>query len=349
MNKLSQKNTLENSRGESSQIAESLSENSQSKSRWYEQDEKSKSGLGYFMMLFVLKCFPATFMRFMAFIVGFFYWIFSARDRRFSRDFLQAVKNAPATYSQPEKTKSAGTSTLCHFISFALNLVENVQTWAGNFSFKDVAWQDDDVSDLVERINSGKGAVCVVSHLGNAQMMKALASRNEAGTNRKISITSVMDIKKTGGFVKLINQVNPDSAFHIVSSDSIGPETVLMLQERLEQGELVVIAGDRIGEHSDRYIELPFLGKNAKLPYGVYLMLSLLNAPVYFIFGLRHKDITIRPSYDMFVHKSGISFDCPRKEREERIKMTAAAFLEQLEKHAKAHPYQWYNFFDFWA
>lgn len=314
----------------------------QNNGKWFNQKEKSRSGLGYFMMLFVLKCFPSLFMRFLAYIIGFFYWIFSAKDRNFSKTFLTAAYSAGADFNKKRP------STLKHFISFALNVVENLQGWAKKFSFKNVSWQNDDVYNLVEKINSGEGAILLVSHLGNAQMMKALASMNEAGTRRKIDITSVMDIKMTGGFTKLLEHVNPDSTFHVISSDSIGPDTIFILEERLKNGELVVIAGDRIGSHSDRFIEFDFLGRKAKFPYGVYLMISLLNAPTYFVFGMRHSDLTLNPSYDMYVKKNDVTFDCTRKERENRIIKTAQNFIEELTVRVKEHPYQWYNFFDFW-
>ena len=310
---------------------------------WYEHKEKSKTGVGYALSLFLLKCFPAWFVRVMAFVIGFFYWLFSREERQISREFLKLAEADGADFGGKKS------STLKHFISFALNLVETLQSWGGKIPSKNVKWQNDDVADLIKNVNSKKGAVCMISHTGNAQMMRALASMNEVGTERKVKITTLMDTKVTGGFVKLTGKINAEADFHIVSADNIGPETIFLLQQRLEQGEVVVIAGDRTGAHSQRYIELPFLGKKAKFPYGVYVLLSLLNVPVYFIFGMRHKDISIFSKYDMFVKKNDVDFNCPRKDRAERIEQTARNFAAQEELHVKKHPYQWYNFFDFWG
>ena len=306
-----------------------MSENTQ----WYEV--KQNHNLGYALMFFVLKCFPAGFMRFLAFPIGFFYWAFGKKTRRISKDYLHRVATGK-------------TSTFKHISSFALNLVENVQSWAGKFSFKNVAWQNDDVGDLVANINAGKGTVIIISHLGNAQMMKGLASMGESGTERKMNITTISDAKISSGFNALLNEINPDSSFNLVNSNDIGPETILLLQERLEKGGVVVIAGDRVSAHTDRNLEIDFLGKKARFPYGVFLLLALLNAPTYFVNGLRHKDFTLSPKYDMFVKKNSLDFDCPRKEREARIHQTAENYVQNLEKLCKLHPYQWYNFFDFW-
>ena len=314
--------------------------------KWYEV--KQNHNLGYRLMFFVLKVFPASFMRSLSFVVGFFYWAFSKKIRRISKDYL--IKLGLYLLSDFENNTSVKLphSSLKHIISFALNLVETVQSWAGKFSFSDVQWQNDDVHDLVANINAGKGCIIVISHLGNAQMMKGLASMGESGTERKMDITTISDAKVSSGFNALLNQINPDSSFNLINSDNIGPETVILLQEKLEKGGIVVIAGDRVSANTDRFIDIDFLGEKANFPYGVYLLLALLNVPTYFVNGLRHKDFSIHPKYDMFVKKNPLSFDCPRNEREEKIRQTAELYAQNLEELCKKHPYQWYNFYDFW-
>lgn len=326
--------------------------------KWYKIKQNHNSG--YKMMRFCLKIFPPAFVRALAFFIGFFYWLFGAKTRRVSKEYLKKVKkfrhsefisesaSNDKSRFQNKFTMTNG-STLKHIISFALNLVEDVQSWAGNFSFADVDWQNDDVDDLVKNINEGKGTVILISHLGNAMMMKGLASLGEAGTKRKMSITTISDADISAGFNSLLNEINSDSSFHIINSNDIGPETILILQERLEKGETVVIAGDRVSAHTDRNIRIKFLGEEADFPYGVFLLVALLNSPTYFVNGLRHKDFSLKPKYDMFVKKNDVTFDCTRKEREARIKKSAENYVANLEKLCLLHPYQWYNFFDFWS
>lgn len=318
--------------------------------KWFEQ--KERAGFGYALMFFVLKVFPAAFMRFLAYIIGFFYWIFDKNARKFSADYYGRLKAFSAQKTDvPVRKKlpgSAAAFSLGHVCSFALALVEIVQCWAGKFSFRNVNWQNDDVHDLVQNINAGKGTVIVMSHLGNAQMMRGLASFGEAGTEQKMSVTTITDLKQTGGFTSLLKKINPDSHFHIIQADDFGIDTALLIQERLESGEVVVVAGDRTGVHSERFIPVSFLGGTANLPYGVFLLIAVLNVPVYFVNGVRRRDFCLNPQYDMFVMKNPVPFDCPRKEREQRIVRAAEKYAENLEKLCMEHPYQWYNFYDFW-
>ncbi len=321
------------------------------KDNWYQI--KQNNNLGYKLTFFCLKILPSPVLRFLAFPIGFFYWIFSKNARRFSADYGRVISKAMESgkfqeTSQP-RNKKYRHNTMKHIISFALNLVENIQAWAGKFSFENnVCWQNDDVQDLVKNIDSGKGTLLVISHLGNAQMLKGLATSGESGTRRKMSITTISDANISAGFNALLQQINSDSGFHLVSSDNIGPETILLLQERLEKGEVVVIAGDRISAHTNRNIEIDFFGRKAYFPYGVFLLISILNVPVYFINGLRHKDFSLKSRYDMFVRKNPLEFNCSRKEREERIRQSAENYAGNLEELCIRHPYQWYNFFTFW-
>jgi predicted LPLAT superfamily acyltransferase len=93
----------------------------------------------------------------------------------------------------------------------------------------------------------------------------------------------------------------------------------------------------------------PFLGEEAPFTQGAFFLAALLNAPVYFIFALRRSALSLNPEYNMHVHRSSLSFDCPRKERNHRIKELAGSFAATLEGYCKQQPYQWYNFYDFWA
>ncbi len=308
---------------------------------WYEIKETSGAGWGLRIMFVLLKFTPAFFMRLLAFPVGFFYWIFSKKARMISKEFL--------IHERSFSGRKQKFSTLRHIICFALNLVENIQGWGKKFSFKNVTWQNDDVTDLVKNINAGKGVLLLISHTGNAQMLRALAAENEAGVDRPMSVTSFTDTNLNASFSRIIQKVNSQSAFHLMSTRDIGPETIFILQERLEKGEVVVIAGDRISANTNRYIFNDFMGRQARFPYGVYLLASLLNVPVYFVCGMRHKDLSLSPRYDMYVTKCSTDFNCTRKEREDRMKECCSQFAGELERFVSIHPCQWYNFYDFWA
>jgi predicted LPLAT superfamily acyltransferase len=239
---------------------------------------------------------------------------------------------------------------LNHITSFSLSLVEKVEAWGGRVHFKRVCFQDDDIGALVEGLEKGEGALLVTSHLGNMEFLRALAGFSKTGVSRPVGVNILVDFTVTDQFNRMLRELNPGSIVQALSVDSIGPDTVILLQDRLAAGELVAIAGDRTSANTrNRYLRLSFLGAEAPFPYGPFLLAALLGAPVYFVFALRQRDISLSSRYDMHIHRCALSFDCSRKEREGRIKEMAALFAEKLEYYCKQHPYQWYNFYDFWA
>lgn len=158
-----------------------------------------------------------------------------------------------------------------------------------------------------------------------------------------------MELKSTEQFNKTLQEINPGVSFNVIDAADIGPDTICTLQESIQNGGLVVVAADRTSARvRTRYIRQKFLGKDADFPYGVFLMTALLKAPVYFVYGLRSKTITLNPKNHIFVEKSNIDFDCPRSERENRINELCSEYINSLERKCLEFPYQWYNFYNFW-
>ena len=121
------------------------------------------------------------------------------------------------------------------------------------------------------------------------------------------------------------------------------------MKEQIHNGNFVAIAGDRTSANSrNRVIETTFLGETANFPEGAFSLAGILDAPVYFIFAIRKHDFNIRSAYEMQVVRAKTSLDCSRKERPERLKMLLQEYTELLERLCKEHPYQWYNFYNFW-
>ena len=305
---------------------------------------------GYWQLKFVLVLFrilPAIVLRLTAFAVGFFYFIFSKRARTESRRFLDTA----APFIEDKKIRKKCRScfgSLWHIISFSLSLIEKVQSWGGRFSFKNLRFHDDDRDELVGELEDGKGALLIFSHLGNSELLRGLLFLDKTGVSRSIHVTSIIDMKITAHFRRMLNELNERSSMDIIGGDEIGSGTAVLLEERLAAGGLVVITGDRTPASGGTNINIPFFGKDAPFPQGVFYLASLLNAPVYLIFGMRQKALSLNPKYDMYVHKSRLSFDCSRKERLQRSAQLAESFAAYLESYCKKQPFQWYNFYDFW-
>jgi predicted LPLAT superfamily acyltransferase len=306
-------------------------------SHWSSRREAAAGYWNVRLMLTVFRLLPVVFLRLIAFPVGFCYFLFSKSARGFSRLYLRRV------------SPGLEISSLSHILAFSLALVEKVEAWGGKASFKRIHFQPDDAGDLLARLERGEGAFLLSSHLGNMEFIRALAGFNRTGVSREIQVNAIVDFSVTAHFNRMLKELNPHSTLRLINARNMGPETVISLEERLAAGELVVIAADRTAATTDsRFLSLDFLGAEAPFPYGPFFLAALTKAQVYSVFALRQKDVSLFSRYDMHVHKSSFSFDCPRHEREQRIRALARWFSSLLEGYCKEHPRQWYNFFDFW-
>ncbi|GHV42194.1 hypothetical protein AGMMS49546_20020 [Spirochaetia bacterium] len=316
---------------------------------WSEQSEQASRYWHVRLLLLLVKYLPMIIVRILTFPVALSYFIAAKRVREVSRLYLERAVNSINRDGQGNGRRLR-VNVFKHSHAFALTVVEKVEAWGGKVLLNRIHFQEDDITGLKETLEKRKGALLICSHLGNAELLRALADFNRTGVSRNIPVTSIVDFTVTAYFNRMLREVNPGSMMHIISADDIGPGTIIMLQERLAAGELVVIAGDRTSANTrDKYFLFPFLGDDAPFGYGSFFLAALLDAPTYFVFALRQKDVSLSSQYNMYVHKSPVSFDCSRREREARIKETARLFAADLERHCKQHPYQWYNFYDFWA
>jgi predicted LPLAT superfamily acyltransferase len=324
-----------------------MKESEEASVHWSRQNEQAAGYWQLKLLLVLFRVFPLFILRIFAFPVGFFYFLFSKRGRTESQRFLQQIV---PFIDDPRISKKycSPLASMKHIISFSLSMVEKLQSWSGKFSFENIHFQDDDIGDLIRELENGKGAFLVCSHLGNAELLRGLTNFDRTGVSRKVPVTVIMDMNATAHFNRMLKELNPQFGIDIIGAREIGPQTAVLLEDRLAAGGLVAITGDRTTAEGGKNILIPFLGKEAPFPSGAFYLASLMKSPVYFVFGLRRRDFSLMPEYDMHVHKSSISFDCSRKERLERSLLLAHSFVSFLESYCKKQPFQWYNFFDFW-
>ena len=96
---------------------------------------------------------------------------------------------------------------------------------------------------------------------------------------------------------------------------------------------------------SGKTVTCRFFDKPTTFPQGPMLLASLLKTPVFLFFGVylggNRYEIHIEPFADQITTKRG--------SREQDIQYWTQRYAERLEHHARAHPFNWFNFYDFWG
>ena len=234
-----------------------------------------------------------------------------------------------------------GTATLWdsvqHFGAFAENILDKLRIWAGELKASDVEFRNYDV--IHDQVLAGRGGLIIVTHLGNAEVCRALTTRKNG-----IRLTVLVHTKHAAAFNKLLADLDPASTLNIQQVTEVSADTVIRLRERVDRGEYIVIAGDRVPiADRPRVAPAPFLGTPAGFPVGPYVLASLLQCPTYLLFCIPE-----RGTYQAYFESFHERIILPRITREAALRELATEFAARLAHYCRIAPLQWFNFYDFW-
>ncbi len=312
--------------------------------QWFDKKEVARSMFPYLLTFWCLKHFPRFLVNFIAWCVSVFYFIFDRRARCEAIRYQKILKKCnPNLKIRP----------LRQLTSFAISLGEKIDCWTNSknpIPFENICFHDDDVHELISQLNEKRGAFIFISHLGNFEILRSLANAHKMGVQSEVALTVISDKEVSSNFSKTLRQIAPQFFENTVSIDEITPATMEKFMDTISRGGLVVCAGDRLSKNaSGKIVAQDFLGKSAPFSYGAFLLALLLEVPVYFIFGFKKKNLFFSRKFEMYVKKARTEISASRKKREGCIRNLCAEYARTLEDFCKMYPYQWYNFFDFWA
>jgi predicted LPLAT superfamily acyltransferase len=264
---------------------------------------------------------------FMAPIVLYFY-LSGMAQREASRDFLTRVLKRPPTFRERFHT----------YMNFAMRALDSFAAWTGRLPPDAV--EPTDPVEMASITDDLRGGLFIVSHLGNAEVARAMLDKK---TRERVTI--LVHTRHAENYNRIMQKFNPDVAVNVLQVTEIGPETIIDLQQRVERGEWIVVAGDRVPVLSrERFVFVPFWGALAAFPCGPWVLGGLLGCPVYLLFCLKNGE-----RYRFTLERFNDTIVLPRLAREETIKAYAARYALRLECYSAQEPFQWYNFYDFWA
>jgi predicted LPLAT superfamily acyltransferase len=266
-----------------------------------------------------------------------YFFLFVPTAREASRTFLNRVYAAPR--GQKVFSKKPGLrQTFHHFLCFGGSILDSFSAWAGLISSQDIIFEDLERFQKVKE--AGRGGVFISSHLGNMEVCRALGQKVLG-----LKLNVLVHTKHSENFNRLMHETNKNSAISVIEVTDFGPDTAMMLSNKVSKGEFVVIVGDRIPVGpSERITFVNFFGKPAPFPQGPFILAALLKCPVYSIFCMKSEGL-----YNVLFERLAQSIEMPRTNREEVLEKWLSRYAERLEDYCLRDPYQWYNFFDFWS
>jgi predicted LPLAT superfamily acyltransferase len=260
----------------------------------------------------------------LVFVVG--YFLLAGRQAyRASQNFLSRALGRPVRLADSYR----------HFYAFAATALDRFFLLGGKADQLDI---DVRRPPEVEALAAAGGCLIMVSHLGSFDVMRVRGL-----TAHALPLKILLDRAQNRVFTALLERLNPDFARTVIDASDRGPTLVLKLREALAQKATVCVMADRVRE-GERALPVGFMGGTAQLPAGPWLLAAALQVPVILAFGLYRGGARYELHFELFAER----IDAPRARREAALQEYAQRYAERLEHQARAAPYNWFNFYDFW-
>lgn len=253
--------------------------------------------------------------------------------RRASLDYLRRMQAAHGAIGRAPGRREV----LRHLHAFAETLLDKLLASAGRYPWQRVQVEGQEAVDAL--LAQGRGALLVTAHVGCLELCQALAARLPA-----LRLTVLVHTRHAERFNRILRRLDPGSRIELLQVGAVTAATAVELQARVDAGGFVAIAGDRVPLAGGRTAVAPFLGAPAAFPVGAYVLASLLACPLLFLgcvrVGRGHV-VRFEPLAERLL--------LPRAAREQVLQAWTACFAARLEALLLRAPYDWFNFYDFWA
>jgi len=220
-----------------------------------------------------------------------------------------------------------------HFFCFATTLLDRIYLLTGQHGKLDITIHGH--SELDSRIEQGKGCMLLGSHLGSFEVLRALGM-----ARTDLDIRVVMETHQTPEIDSILQRLNPAAAGTVIPLQA--PDALLKVQESLQNGAVVGFLGDRV-VNTNRSASVPFLGQSTHFPTGPLHIARRLEVPVVLFFGVhlggKRYEIHLEPFLDPGNGDEG---------NHAHLESDVTRYAQRLEAYARAYPYNWFNFYDFW-
>jgi predicted LPLAT superfamily acyltransferase len=283
------------------------------------------------LMLFGLRVLARPLMLPFVHLAALYFFLFGTSTREASLDYLRRVAVA-----MPESgLRPTWRHAYRHFRTFGRAILDKIDTWSGRLTASDVVFEN--YPQMYRSAHAARGVLVLGSHLGNLEALRAL------GTLGKRVKLNVLVHTAHADYFNRIMQLAGATDVELMQVTQLDPATALALRARVDQGEWVVIAADRVPVHAGRTVDVRFLGDVAALPIGPYVMASVLECPVHLLFVLRRGKRN-----HVFFETFAERIAWRRPERDSAIVAYAQRYADRLEHYLRLEPLQWFNFYPFW-
>lgn len=285
---------------------------------------KSRGGaVGFKIFIFILRYLGIRTAYFVLIFVAFYFLLFAPKSTRSTYRFLRdrLGKGRLASAWGVYRT----------YFSFGQALLDRVAVFSGlghRYSF-----EFDGQHNLESLRDRNEGALLIGGHLGNWDIAGDYLHTQKIGDASRIHV--VMLDAEHERIKEVLERAENRVPLSIIAVKA-DMSHVFKISQAIANRDMICIHGDRFLPGS-KTVVANFLGKPAHFPQGVFQIATRLRVPCTFVYAM--KDSAFHYHF----------YSTPPIVYTGTIEEAAQHFADHLEKMVRRYPYQWFNFYDFWA
>jgi predicted LPLAT superfamily acyltransferase len=263
-----------------------------------------------------------------------YFLLANGKARRASQQYLALALGRPARWAD----------TYRHIHCFASTILDRVYLLREHFSPFDVTASGQ--ATVHACLDRGEGVMLAGAHFGSFEALRA------SGEGRGAPVAMLMYEDNARLINATLAAVAPGVKLHTIALGR--PGAMLALRRWLDDGALAGLLADRSlpsatdrGDRSRNHL-IEFLGRPARFSDGPFRLAALLHRKVVFMAGLHDGG----RRYDLrFVELADFSAaaEASGPTADQRVLDTLHRYVALLESLCRESPYNWFNFYDFWA
>jgi predicted LPLAT superfamily acyltransferase len=262
--------------------------------------------------------------RLLLYPVCLYFVLFSVKGRIASRKYLARVLERPPHLADLFR----------HYYSFATVALDRMFLLRNRFAQFDVRVHGKDI--LEEAKARGEPCFLLGAHFGSFEALHIY------GEEHDINVTMMMFEHGSRNMNALAKAIKPDLEKSVIGMGSL--DSMIKVQERLDRGDWVGMLGDR-RIYDSGAVSVPFFGEPVALPTAPFRIAGLIGRPVVLMVALYRGS----NRYDLHFERLVDMPKLDRRGRDAMVRQWAAQYAQRLEHYCRLAPYNWFNFYDFWA
>ncbi len=222
-----------------------------------------------------------------------------------------------------------------HYLTFASCILDRVFLLNEQIDQFDLTVHGEGV--MLDIMRRGGGCLLFGAHFGSFEVTRAIGR-----CHRDAPISLVMYEENARKIRTALAAINPRLEAEVIGLARL--DSLLTVAERLNRGHFVGLLPDR-NVSSEDLVRYPFLGTPARFPRGPFRMAMLLQKPVVMMIGIYRGG----RRYEIFFESLFAPSETAAADADAAIARAMSRYVERLEHYCRAAPFNWFNFYDFWA